>query len=224
VSDLDTADLSRHTGYLVPTKTALMSSMKVLFGEDFPDPDYRGLLVSLEFPATKEAYPSIWVDFDPSARLETMGIDHREVYYDDDGTEVLVRRWRFGGTALFTIVALTSLERDALFDHVVSHLAFGPRSAEGSSLRAKIENNDLVALQPNFDSISIQGADASAGTPWGTDEFIYEITLRLALEGEFAVVEDTGALANLSKIDFQPRIFDEPLPLDPPEPPAGTWR
>lgn len=217
----ETADLPVHVGYLRPTKAALKSAMQAVFGADFPIERYRRLLVSLEFPATEEAYPSIWVDYTPGATLETAGIGHYETYVGEDDLTYRVQRWRFSGQALFTIVSLEALQRDEIYDYVMSEVAFGPQAGAMTSFRSRIEENDLVALQPNWDKVETRGFAASPGTPWDTTEMIYEGTVVLDLTGEFARVVDTGELAHLTAIQFT--AARETLPAED-SPPGGGWR
>ena len=87
--------------------------------------------------------------------------------------------------ATFTAVALTSLERGRLFDAMISVIAFRDQHSTLSLFRDTIETDPLVVLQPNYHSIDQRGFSASPGTPWGTDEMIYEATIGLPVEGEF---------------------------------------
>jgi hypothetical protein len=120
------------------------------------------------------------------------------------------KKWRFQGYATFTIVALSSLERDRLFDEFVKVIAFGEVNPQRSTFRNVIDNNDLIAMNMDFDSIAIRGAAANMGTPWGTNDVIYEITAACQVLGEFTSDISTGELVNLSEIDIFPEIEGGP--------------
>lgn len=171
------------------------------FDDDFPDPDFHNILVSIEYPAKPENYPSIWVDWSPTSGLQTAGIGHVEYGDPQDagGDERSFMRWRFAGTATFTVVALTSLERDRLADEVIRVLAFGLESGATSEFRNYIENNEFLGLNGNFDEIETTGKAETPGTPWGTEEVVYEITIGLGCVGEF-VSDGNGDLVKISEI------------------------
>lgn len=184
--------------YLVETKTLLTQAMRAAFGTDAPDADFNNLHVSIEYPIDRQHYPSIWVDFDPNGALEISGIGHMEQDDPTDATSPAVYRWRFTGMATFTCVAMTSLERDRLFDAVVRVFAFSDTS-NLNQFRSMIENNNLIAMNIDFDQIEQRGFATSQGTPWGTDEVIYEATLAMEVVGEF-VITTTQEMLPLSEV------------------------
>lgn len=181
--------------YLRTLKTGLVVALRETFDATYPEETLRDLHVSIEYPVDQQDYPSIWVDYDDSS-LQTAGIDHIEIA--DDGTRTL--RWRFQGYATYTIAALSSLERDRIYDELVKVIAFSRSSESAGAFRQYIENNDLIALNFDFDQIEPHGSNASPGTPWQTDEMIYERTIAMQVLGEFNTNIDTGTLVPLSKI------------------------
>lgn len=187
--------------YLRKLKTGLVQALKETFDGDYPEEKLRNLYVSIEYPVKPQQYPSIWVDFE-EASLQNAGIDHREV--DDEGNMVL--RWRYQGYVSYTIAALSSLERDRIYDELVKVLAFGRSSEYLSAFRQFVENNDFIAMNFDFDQIEVHGNGATPGTPWETDEIIYERTVAMQVLGEFVTDVDTGNLVPLSKIVIDSRI------------------
>lgn len=173
--------------YLVKTKTLLTKALRTVFDNEAPEPDFANLHISIEYPVDKQNYPSIWVDFDPAGALEVAGIGFFEQSDLSDATSSQVYRWRFAGMATMTVAALTSLERDRLFDAVVKILGFGDKTSDLGRFRAMVENNDLIAINIDFDQIEQRGFAASQGTPWGTDEMIYEATIGMEVIGEFTI-------------------------------------
>lgn len=176
-------------------KTGLVKALEGTFNSNYPDEKMQGIKVSIEYPVEQQDYPSIWVDFE-EATLQTAGIDHHEE--DESGNRVL--RWRFEGHASYTIAAMSSLERDRIYDELVKVLAFGRSADYLNAFREFIESNDFIAMNFDFDQIEVSGNAATPGTPWETDEIIYESTLIMQVLGEFVTQVDTGDLVALSKI------------------------
>jgi hypothetical protein len=113
-------------------------------------------------------------------------------------------RWRFAGTAIFTCVALTSLERDRLHDEMLRVFAFGDEFGPTSQFRQIIEDNEFIAMNMSFDEIGVRGAVSTPGTPWGTDDYMYEITLSLECVGEFYADSTTFTLAPINELNVFP--------------------
>lgn len=176
-------------------KTGLVLALKKVFDVNYPVEQLREIHTSIEYPVEPQDYPAIWVDFE-EATLQNAGIDHYEV--DEDGNRFL--RWRFEGHASYTIASLTSLERDTIYDELIKVLAFGRSSEVLNAFREFVENNGFIAMNFDFDEIQVSGNAATPGTPWETDEIIYESTLIMQVLGEFVTNVDTGDMVPLSKI------------------------
>jgi hypothetical protein len=188
--------------FVLPLKTLLTRSWREVFSVHHPTDDFKDLHVSIEFPIEEAAYPGIWVDFEPTAQLETAGIDHQEHVYDEDAEAWrVVQRWRFAGWATFTCTALSSGVRDRLFDEMVKVIAFGNQDPERSKFRDAIENNDLIGTDFDWDQIRISGFTATPGTPWGTNDVVYEATLNMECVGEFVSMPGLDTLVPLSGVE-----------------------
>lgn len=196
--------------YLVVLKSAVVEALRATFDNGYPEEDFRGVWSSIEFPIAKDAYPGIWVSYDDTDEVSIAGIGHREVIEDDGGHEHLVTRARFGGVITLTVSALTSLERDRLYDELIRTLIFARMEPEVSTFRDKIEHNDLIAVNMDFDKLKVGGDAAAAGTPWGTDEMIYERSVSLNCLGEF--ISSFGGLVRLSRIHAQGYVKGSPEP------------
>lgn len=191
--------------FLTNLKTTLVEALKTTFDGEYPETDFRNLRISIEYPIERIDYPGIWVNFDVSGELENIGIAHRELETNpDDLTTRSLMRWRFQGNASFTIVSLTSLELDRLLDEVVYVLAFGTEQEQTAQFRAYIENNEFLAMNIDFDQIGIAGQSAMPGTPWGTDEVVYEVTVRVECLGEFVSEAASRTLTPLAEIVAYP--------------------
>lgn len=203
--------------FLVPLKTLLTDAMKVTFDEDYPVAQFQNLKVSIEFPIERTDFPSIWVDFEMAGQLQNAGVAHQELAVGNTTVGTL-SRWRFQGYAVFTIFAFTSLERDLLFDEVLKVLAFGKEVSATAVFRNYIENNDLIACNFDFDQVAMGQMSTTPGTPWGTDELMYEVSVRMECLGEFVSDGLQIIKVPLSKITV--------LPVEAPGAPPGgvVWR
>lgn len=186
--------------FLRELKSVLVTAMSDVFLDAaYPEADFANgnVYISIEYPIEQQNYPGIWVDFDSSQDLKIASIDHREYVEQNDGTFAETTRWRFEGVSTYTIGSFTSLERDRLVDEVVKVFAALPGDTVRYGFRTYLEQTPLIALQVNYDSVSLQGFAAEPGTPWGTDQMIYEVTLGVSVVGEFVI----GPNTNLVPID-----------------------
>lgn len=207
--------------YLVPLKTLIVEAVSEQFDQDYPEADFRSIHVSIEYPVQEQEVPSVWVDYDDTAPLQIAGIHHRE--FTEPGPQGERRRftrWKFAGTISITVVALSSLERDRLYDELIRVVAFDSTTDQVGEFRAYIENNDLIACNINFDTIAVRGNAAAPGTPWGTDEMMYERSIQLDILGEFTSEGASQTLVPLSEIRVYER--EDPLPDDHPDAPGAT--
>lgn len=187
--------------YITPLKTVLIEALKLTFDSQYPVAEFQGVRVGMEYPVDTQQYPSIWVDYDDTQALVKAGIRHEETVNPEDNTTVApFTRFRFQGYISLTVVALTSLERDRLFDEIVNVVAFSLEDTPRGRFAAYIASNDLVAANLQTDRIQPRGSQAAPGTPWSTDELIYERSLNIEVIGEFYPDMTTGTLVPLSKI------------------------
>lgn len=197
-------------------KTLLVKATQAVFDADYFEEDFRNLHVSIEFPADKQAYPGLWVNFSPTADLHIIGIDHVEYIENDDDTVTPFTRWEFAGVASWTVTTMSPWERDRLLDEFIRMVAFGPEADSTSGFRSTIEDNELLAVNLNFDKFSIGGEAATPGTPWGTDEVIYEYTISIEVLGEFVSSTADGVLLPITDIIVTPYT-------NPPGDPDPSW-
>ncbi len=207
--------------YITPLKTMIIEAMQGTFDASFPVPEFRNTHTGLDYPVDAQNYPAIWVDYDDTQPLLKAGVAHRESTNPSTGTDVApFTRWRFQGYISLTVIALNSLERDRLFDQMVRVVAFGEEDSVVGRFRYAISNNDLIAANLQTDKIEVRGNAAAPGTPWGTDEMMYERSLNLEIIGEFIPDPETGTLIPLSAVIV---TMHEVLPGDEIEDPiTGT--
>ena len=207
--------------FIVPLKTLLIQALQATFDDDYPEADFQGLWVSLEFPLDRASYPGIWVDFTSTADLQVAGIGHVEyVVSAEDDSVHQVSRWRYAGMIQFTVVALSGLERDRLVDEVVKVLAFGRHNAARAEFRAMVEDNDLIEVQPQWDRFDLASKGETPGTPWQTDEVVYEQTITLDAQGSFVSDPAADSLVPLSAV----LVYETPAgEAEPPGAAGGGW-
>lgn len=199
--------------FLDSLKTLLVTALRDTFNDEYPVEEWQNLYVSIEYPISKAAYPGVWVDFEPTgfpggAQIQTTGV--AAAYYTTEPPFAPYLVWRFQGYSTFTITALTSWQRDRLFDQLTRVFAFGKVYPSNSTFRSTIVENPYIACNMNWDQIKIGGFIAAPQTPWGTEEIIYEVTLSIDTWGEFASDPANENLLLLSAVDFDPTI--EPIP------------
>lgn len=189
--------------YLVNLKTAIVDALRNTFTLTYPEQDFNDVNITLEYPMQPQNYPGIWVNFRDDQPVVRAGIAHVETVIDDDGIFHQVSRWRFGGTLSLTVAALSSLERDRLFDQVVRILMTSDvDDTDAGQFKHLIEENEFLGVNLNYDEISVSGEAASPGTPWETNEVLYEKTIDISLIGEFVSDPAKNTLVPLSRIIF----------------------
>jgi len=201
--------------YLTTLKGLVVDALKRTFDHNYPEADFRKLAVSIEFPVKRQQYPGIWVDYEPVGELRRAGIGHTEYDTGESGLGRQFTRWRFQGNLSFTIVAMTSLERDRLHDEMVKTLAFGGvpiypsgnRTGEvgkANEFRRHIEESPYLAVNMDFDEITTRGFAATPGTPWQSEDLIYEAEIVMECLGEFVADEETWELVPIEQINVYP--------------------
>jgi hypothetical protein len=182
----------------------ITSGLRNVFGPSYTsmdgNPDFANLHCSIEYPIDPQDYPGIWVDFEPEGELSRGGIDDINSYLTNgDTTLTPLYLWRAQGWATYTLAALTSLQRARLHDEIVRVFAFGSDPTV-AAFRETIEDNNFLAMNMDFDRIAERGASATPGTPWGSEEIIYEVTLAMQCVIEFYSTANKDKLYPISEI------------------------
>jgi hypothetical protein len=184
----------------------ITTGLKSVFTENYVSmdgqPDFAGLHCSIEYPIDPQDYPGVWVDFEPEGELTRGGIDDINSYLKN-GNDTLtpLYLWRAQGWATYTLAAMSSLQRARLHDEIVRVFAFGSDPTV-SAFRETIENNNYLAMNMDFDRIAERGSAATPGTPWGSEEIIYEVTLAMQCVIEFYSTANKDQLFPLDSIQL----------------------
>lgn len=172
--------------FVTSTRTLVVEAFGNALKSDYhPTLAGRNIWVGREFPADNTNYPGVWVDFTPNGAVQSAGIGHIEHRFDSQQRPVIGSRWVYSGTVTATVVSLTSLDRDTLIDELLRMVAFGNEHPELEVFRGYIEGNDLINLDVQWDKATLSAFMDSNGTPWGSDDTVYEVTLSLVCRGEF---------------------------------------
>ena len=208
--------------YLVHMKTLAVKAMRATFDADYADPDFDKIPVEMEYPVKSTQFPSVWVDFQPIGPLSPVGIGHFEdapVYQQPQTDPPIVvgfqrtARWNFAGNISYTAIAMTSMECARLYDQLISIIAFGLTAFGPSDLtsayddqrgafRRLIEQDPLIQLAMNFAEIDQRGFSAAPGTPWGTDDMMYEATIAVQVVGEFVSTPGEELLVPIERYEL----------------------
>jgi hypothetical protein len=191
--------------YVTRVKTLAIEALHAAFDDQYPVPEFRELHCSLEYPVEKSSFPEVWVRYSDTGPLRQAGVSHVEDRNEADGGRVApFTRFRFEGSWEFVVVALSSVERDRVYDELVATIAWSGFDSLRGRFRSYLANNDLIDLTVRTDEIESTGESAEPGTPWGTDEVVYERTLAIDLIGDFTPDPETGIIVPLSKIVVTP--------------------
>jgi hypothetical protein len=196
--------------FLVQLKTAITVALRQVFGPEYPVADFANLPITIEFPYQEQQYPGVWVTWDPVGTISRAGIDN--LFYGppdlttDDNPNILFR-YRFSGYSMYTIGALSSMQRDRLYDELVRVFLMSA-DPNVESFRQYVEDNPYIYTNMDFDTVSTRGMAENAGTPWGTNDFIYEATLAVETVGEFISDEYFTSLVPLATISSSGQGLD----------------
>ncbi|MFI0967071.1 hypothetical protein ACH4S8_37655 [Streptomyces sp. NPDC021080] len=187
--------------YVTRVKTLPIEALHATFDDQYPVAEFRGLHASLEYPEEAVNLPEIWVRYTDSAPLRQSGIAHVEDAHPVTGARIEpFTRWRFEGSWEFVVIALSSVERDRVYDELIATIAWSGYDTLRGRFRQYLNTNDLIDLTIRTDEIESTGESAEPGTPWGTDEVLYERTLNIDLIGDFVPDPVTGEIVPLSRI------------------------
>ena len=173
----------------------IVDALQKVFTDQFREKMLRELHVVTEYPLDRQEFPSIIVDFEDDEN-RAAGVGHQEVFYDPNG---ILRVWdhrRFTGRINFRVYALSTEDRDIIYDALVETLSFGhlPTYSLQANLFARHTGTPddpfdrfraLSQLFLNTDRMRSGGKGASPA-PWDAeDDLVYNKTLVVECIGGF---------------------------------------
>lgn len=163
--------------YKIQIKRVMVDALRI-YCNTHPSQTVQNTFVTIEYPQAAERYPCIIVGLDETS-LQSSGVGHLEI-----NDNLINGRWTFEGRIKFEIMALTSLERDYLSDHIVNLSAFG--DLRGASFKEDVVSNNTVDIQINLGLLQPLGETTMSGASWGlTDARIYQCSYTFPVIGTF---------------------------------------
>jgi hypothetical protein len=168
-------------------KRTMISSLRTVFSEEYPDPQLRSMNITTDHPLKREQFPCIVVEYDESS-VKNAGISHIE-YLQNSTTfaDVPARHFMFEGSFTFKCFALTPLDRDVLSDSLVDLLAFGKLDSLLNRFFEIVYSEVPDSAQITLYSDYMDGlGESTSSTEWGSEDgLIYSTGYRIGCSGGF---------------------------------------
>lgn len=164
-------------GYKIQIKRTVVDALRTYMSSSQSN-TVNQTKVTVEYPQSAESYPALIVGYEQSQLYHT-GLGHVE-YIDGN----LHTRWTFEGSVSMEILALTSLERDYISDHITNLAAF--RTYIGSTFELDVILNENIDLQMNLGLLQPGPEQVMSGASWGlTDTRFYQCSYSFPVLGTF---------------------------------------
>ncbi len=112
-------------------------------------PEVGPKTIGIEYPEDEENWPAMFVQFRVGGDVTWTGLNPDEYEYNTpEGNFTLLRRGSFTGAFDVTILALSSEERDRLWDGLVQTILMGNLRNDTNVFYTSLANNDLIAMDP----------------------------------------------------------------------------
>lgn len=184
--------------FITAAKVSIVEALRAAYKS--PNIDMTPNFIGIEYPEQEVDWPAILVEFNPSD-IRWTGVMPDELEKLPFGDFKRYRKGHFAGTYSFSIYALTSQERDRLMDSIIQLFLMGDLNADTKKFFDTVENHDLISQIIMHDHVTTVGTTVSAGTPWGSDDIVYEGSLRVDIAGgEFYADAYDSTLVPLSSI------------------------
>jgi hypothetical protein len=166
--------------------------------------------VTIEYPVEEIEWPAIYVQFRPTITQYTgLNPDQYTAILDNQGNTTsweMYRQGYFEGAFDLQILAMTSEERDKIWETLINLFVMNNLSPGATALYNSILQNDLIAMTLQQGSTLQVGDTVSPGTPWSPEELTYEATIRVKCIGEFYENKYTQELLPISAINVTANI------------------
>lgn len=161
--------------------------------------------VTIEYPVEEVEWPAIYVQFRPTLTQYT-GLDpdtFAEIITNGDITGwEQIREGYFEGAFDLQILAMSSEERDKIWETIINFFIMNGMSPGSSAFYSSISANDLISITFAQGSILQVGDTVSPGTPWSPEELTYETTMRIKCVGEFYENKYNVELSPVSSVEL----------------------
>lgn len=225
--DSGTIDIVSSTPrFIESVKTTIITALRTTFDSNFPDPQFRDLYISMEYPILENHYPGLWVKFS-FTNVQAAGIGS----YFVDNSNSMFKRFIFEGRTTIQVFAMTSLERDKISDTLIYMFAFGDLNPNNSRFKKTISSSNYINMSINSDELIPGGQEENIGAPWQPDAIVYNDSYSFSIVGQFASDINTGSLITLDSININSYMSSNtpynttPIPNPfPPDDGNGVWQ
>lgn len=220
--------------FITATKVAIVEALRSVWFEDQETNTYRSDLkefdkpyprrISIEYSEEAEDWPFVLVQVRPSL-IQWTGITPDEIINagpEDSPTWKRIRQGRFEASCMLQIMALTSGERDRIWDNLILLIMMGRTRSLTRSFHSTLETNDLVGITINEASVRPIGDTISVGTPWDPEMLTYEATIEFDMTGVFYADEFNEDLVELTTARIYPYLPIDPIPGE--NDGDGSWK
>lgn len=210
--------------FITATKVAIVEALRSVWFEDQESNTYRSDLkefdrpyprrISIEYAEEAEDWPFVLVQVRPTM-IQWTGITPDEIVNagtEDSPSWKRIRQGKFEASCMLQIMALTSGERDRIWDNLILLIMMGRTRSLTRSFHSIIETHDLVGLTIMEGSVRPIGDTISVGTPWDPEMLTYEATIEFDMTGVFYADEFNEDLVELSEARAYPYLPMEPVP------------
>ena len=146
--------------------------------------------VTIEYPKEIAHWPAVFVQFRPS-KTQWSGL-YPDTYTLPSGQYIsghqaaqMDRTGYFEGSIDLQILALTSEERDQLWDTLYNLILMNPGNPGSYAFYQSLANNNLIGITILRGTVQTLGDTVSPGTPWSPEELSYESSVRIQCVGDF---------------------------------------
>lgn len=206
-------------GLIQAVKEAVVMATRDALTDTSLDISDSEITVEYEYGMVVQRLPGVWIQFSVQ-ELKRVGISHEIMTQtpapDNDPSGPNwepIQEWTFQGRITFTVVALTSLERDRISDILLMNLAFArppmlvmkrpnQDTAQFKTLITSLAHNPFVSLTLNTDEIISGGQSMDRDVPWMEGELVYEDTYSIDLIGQFNIKFGHDGLFTLHRVDL----------------------
>lgn len=186
--------------FLAAAKLAMVEALNLTFDDDY-EGDYTPRSIDIEYPDREDTWPGLFVQFRPSGPVSWTGLNPD--MYSVSGVESFegVRKGSFTGAYELQILALTSAERDSIWDTIVGVVLAGEMREDTRRFHDTLAQHDLIDLTIQKAQITPVGDVVGIGTPWNPEVLTYESTLKIPAVGEFFMDMGTAEFLQLSDVE-----------------------
>jgi hypothetical protein len=161
--------------------------------------------ITIEYPKEQVNWPAIFVQFRPQ-KTHWSGL-YPDTYtlpsgqlIDGSQAALMNRTGYFEGAIDLQILALTSEERDQLWDSLYNLILMNPGSIGSNAFYSSLRNNDLLGITLLQGTVQTLGDTVSPGTPWSPEELSYESSIRIQCVGDFYESKFNSLLPTLQSV------------------------